>query len=186
MDRALTRSSTVIVDSLNSIKGYRYELWCIARGMGTRYALLHVSTPLEVCQQWNAARPAQEAYSPAVMQDLGGRYERPDTRNRWDAPLITVQPQRSSMEMREALHLVRAAVDVSARESGPTRGLATKELSPTIATSTPALACEACADLTHLILLFYLMPIDVGASWAWKWSGGSFSLGHEIHVGCIN
>lgn len=34
MDRCLTRSRIVIFDTHNNIKGYRYQLWCIARQVG--------------------------------------------------------------------------------------------------------------------------------------------------------
>lgn len=30
----------LILDSPNDIKGYRYELWCVARGAATRYCLV--------------------------------------------------------------------------------------------------------------------------------------------------
>lgn len=34
------------------------------------------------------ARPAEQAYSTAVFEDLWGRYEEPDARSRWDQPLF--------------------------------------------------------------------------------------------------
>ncbi|CAD6342233.1 unnamed protein product, partial [Miscanthus lutarioriparius] len=34
VDRSVSRDSIIIVDSLNNIKGYRYELWCLARASG--------------------------------------------------------------------------------------------------------------------------------------------------------
>lgn len=36
IDRCLTRRRTVILDTHNNIKGYRYQLWCIARQVGVR------------------------------------------------------------------------------------------------------------------------------------------------------
>lgn len=64
----------------------RYEIWCIARAVGTRCCVLHCAMAAEQCRQWNAARP--DCYSQAVFDDLAGRFERPDSRNRWDAPLF--------------------------------------------------------------------------------------------------
>jgi len=49
-----------VFDTLNNIKGYRYELWCIAKAAGTRYCVLWVHTPAETCRAWNAARPTAE------------------------------------------------------------------------------------------------------------------------------
>jgi protein KTI12 len=40
VDRAVSKDSIVIVDSLNNIKGYRYELWCLARAAGILYCLV--------------------------------------------------------------------------------------------------------------------------------------------------
>lgn len=34
-DRNVTKSTIVICDSLNYIKGFRYELWCTSRSSGT-------------------------------------------------------------------------------------------------------------------------------------------------------
>ena len=36
------------------------------------------------------ARPAEQAYSAAVFEDLWGRFEAPDVRSRWDRPLFRV------------------------------------------------------------------------------------------------
>lgn len=55
-DRRLTKSTIVILDALNFVKGYRYELWCLARAAGTKCCVLWVDTPIETCRQWNTAR----------------------------------------------------------------------------------------------------------------------------------
>ena len=59
-DRNLTKSTAVILDSLNFVKGYRYELWCLARAAGTKCCVLWVDTPIEVCREWNTARSGDE------------------------------------------------------------------------------------------------------------------------------
>ncbi|KAF6252971.1 chromatin associated protein KTI12 [Scenedesmus sp. NREL 46B-D3] len=92
VERAISKKTVIILDSLNNIKGYRYELWCVARAAGTRYVMVHVATPTQTCSEWNTARPDGQRYSDAVFQDLAGRFETPDARNRWDAPLFTVRP----------------------------------------------------------------------------------------------
>ena len=38
MQRALTRDTIVIVDGLNYIKGYRYQMYCVARELSVRIA----------------------------------------------------------------------------------------------------------------------------------------------------
>ncbi len=71
-DRSLTKRGIVILDSLNIIKGYRYELWCVARQAATRYCMVHVDTPVETCRQWNQERQGPK-YEEHVMEDLCGR-----------------------------------------------------------------------------------------------------------------
>jgi len=120
VERGLSARRLTVADAPNAIKGYRYELWCAARAAGGRAAVVHVDVGaggaaraagaagtaaaagengggggggLAVARRWNEARLArgEDGYSPAVFDDLSGRYERPDSRNRWDAPLFTVR-----------------------------------------------------------------------------------------------
>lgn len=53
----------MILDALNFVKGYRYELWCLARAAGTKCCVLWVDTPLETCRQWNTARCREQVRS---------------------------------------------------------------------------------------------------------------------------
>jgi hypothetical protein len=112
----------VLLDANNGIKGYRYELWCIARQAGTRFCVVHCETPVEEARMRNAARRdrgggvggGEEAtfpaatknetssstsadaewggYDAAIFDDLVFRFERPDGKNRWDAPLFVLKP----------------------------------------------------------------------------------------------
>jgi protein KTI12 len=87
-ERALGQPGHVVVlDSVNFIKGYRYELWCVARALQTPRATLFVSTSAEDCKLWNASKPeGAERYSEACMEDLIGRFESPNDRDKWDRP----------------------------------------------------------------------------------------------------
>lgn len=97
-DRAVKKSDgnnknsrrLVILDSLNYIKGFRYELHCISKASGEKHGILWVLNRLSVVQQWN------KNYSPALLQELISRFEPPDDRNRWDKPLFTVDVAASS------------------------------------------------------------------------------------------
>ena len=174
VDRALAGRRTVVVDSLNNIKGYRYELWCLAKQVrrgacphlatltqpcppphlpthpttraqaATRYCVVHVDTPAERCREWNEARAQSGApcYSAAVFDDLAGRFERPDSRNRWDQPLFTVcPPAMHDLDAATAAQLEAAAaalggdVAAAAAAGGGQRGLG-KTLKPNLATDT--------------------------------------------------
>jgi len=93
-----TSRRLVILDSLNYIKGFRYELHCISKAAGEKHAILWVLNRLSVVQQWNKGsnshipekKKRQQHYSPELLQELISRYEPPDSRNRWDQPLFTV------------------------------------------------------------------------------------------------
>ena len=54
--RALSKDVIVISDSLNYIKGYRYQLWCEAKAVGTRCCVIHVAARADECQKWNRER----------------------------------------------------------------------------------------------------------------------------------
>lgn len=86
----------VILDSLNYIKGYRYEAHCIAKAAGERHGVVWVLNDPEVCVKWNktrrekgqkAAEAADWYREDSLIEELMKRYEPPDQRNRWDKPL---------------------------------------------------------------------------------------------------
>jgi protein KTI12 len=128
VDRNLNKSRVVIFDSLNNIKGYRYELYCIAKAAATRYCMVHVDTPAETCKEWNSNRGGGggsagangDKYCEEIFDDLAGRFERPDARNRWDAPLFTVSPTRGEDHIAEQV----AAVAVAATETSSAAAVA--------------------------------------------------------------
>eukprot|EP00250_Pteridium_aquilinum_P006893 c16722_g1_i1 orf=70-891(+) len=66
VDRSVSKESIVIVDSLNSIKGYR---------------------------TWNKGRLEQglPSYENSIFEDLVRRFEAPEKRNRWDSPLFHIK-----------------------------------------------------------------------------------------------
>lgn len=89
-ERAVCRDkgdNLVIFDSLNYIKGYRYELHCIARAHRQQYCvvwLLNGDNVRYKCDDDNNnCSLSEEAMDAFVM-----RYEAPDGRNRWDKPLF--------------------------------------------------------------------------------------------------
>jgi len=93
------RKRLVILDSLNYIKGYRYEIHCIAKAAGQRHGIVWVLNDPEVCKTWNDNRreaknretndgEGEDWYrDDAMIEELMQRYEPPDERNRWDKPL---------------------------------------------------------------------------------------------------
>ncbi|KAL4897384.1 chromatin associated protein KTI12 [Aspergillus ambiguus] len=59
--RLLGRDSFVILDGMNYIKGYRYQLWCEAKALGTTCCVVHVGTPVDQCVANNEARLHRES-----------------------------------------------------------------------------------------------------------------------------
>ncbi|CAN0896452.1 Protein KTI12 homolog [Linum grandiflorum] len=133
VDRSVSKDSIIIVDSLNSIKGYRYELWCLARATGIRYCVVFCDVEGNQCQLWNEGRreKGESAYDDAIFDDLARRFEKPDSRNRWDSPLFELFPSRDGIEKSspaivDAVSYLTKVVDSKTRD--------VRVLQPTIAT----------------------------------------------------
>ncbi|XP_032236440.1 protein KTI12 homolog [Nematostella vectensis] len=90
VERLISRDNIVILDSLNYIKGFRYELYCNAKAHKSTLCVIHCDTPEDVCIEWNRSR--EKGYPEDILRALVMRYECPDSRNRWDSPLFTVHP----------------------------------------------------------------------------------------------
>jgi protein KTI12 len=91
-ERYLTEDSIVILDSLNYIKGYRYELYCVSKHLRTPHCVLWCHTPAGMAKEWNAGTHPTHCYSDSVFDALLMRFEPPDSRNRWDYPLFVIYP----------------------------------------------------------------------------------------------
>jgi protein KTI12 len=88
---------------MNYIKGFRYELFCIAKSYGMMHGVIWVLCPSDAGDAWNDLRIRQiqkntdmvgdtgnEFYTQDMMNALRLRFEPPDQRNRWDRPLFRV------------------------------------------------------------------------------------------------
>lgn len=91
-ERYLNEECVVILDSLNYIKGYRYELYCVAKHLHTPHCVIWCDTPVEVAREWNGSIEPTKRYSNHVFDALVMRFEPPDSRNRWDFPMFVVYP----------------------------------------------------------------------------------------------
>lgn len=92
VERDLNEDNVVILDSLNYIKGYRYELYCVSKYLHTPHCVVVCETPEEMAREWNLAREPSQRYSPDVFDALVMRFEAPDSRNRWDQPSFIISP----------------------------------------------------------------------------------------------
>ena len=75
VEKNLDDKTVVIVDSLNYIKGFRYELFCLVRNFKTTSCVVHCRTDLEVCLKLNSM---SNSYSEDLLKDLYSRMEEPN------------------------------------------------------------------------------------------------------------
>jgi protein KTI12 len=90
VERELTATTVLILDSSNFIKGFRYQLYCIAKQNSTPHCLLYTACPATLSKTRNESR--ETPYSDFVMEDLITRFEEPDFKSRWDMPMFTILP----------------------------------------------------------------------------------------------
>ncbi|XP_071355427.1 protein KTI12 homolog [Trachinotus anak] len=90
VERKVNKEDIVILDSLNYIKGYRYELFCLIKHAQTPHCMVYCLTSDEQSSLWNTSRDAAEQYTQDIFGALVLRFEAPDSRNRWDSPLFTI------------------------------------------------------------------------------------------------
>lgn len=97
--RDLSRHNIVIVDSLNYIKGFRYQLHCEVKNVMTTYCLIHALCPTNKIMEWNFQetefhKPWDSQFLAALIQ----RYEEPNSDTRWDSPLFSVLSPEDRIE----------------------------------------------------------------------------------------
>ncbi|KAI9016701.1 chromatin associated protein KTI12-domain-containing protein [Hyaloraphidium curvatum] len=91
VERLVSKDTIVIVDAMNAIKGYRYQLYCVAKALPTQHCVIKCDCPRDTAKQWNKERDS-DSYTTEQMDDLITRYEEPIETNRWDSPLYTLAP----------------------------------------------------------------------------------------------
>ena len=82
-----------ILDSLNYIKGYRYELHCVVKAHKTLHCVVQSIVHKDKCLEWNMRRTNENKYANDICKELIMRFEPPDSQNRWDAPLFSIRPE---------------------------------------------------------------------------------------------
>eukprot|EP00128_Syssomonas_multiformis_P012248 Colp12_sorted_trinity150504_noHs@23840 len=90
VERKLSKESIVIVDSMNYIKGFRYELYCLSRAGKTPHCVLWCDINPEKAKELNSQREG-DRYSEEMLNELVQRFEQPQQHQRWDSPLFIVQ-----------------------------------------------------------------------------------------------
>ncbi|CAD8071886.1 unnamed protein product [Paramecium primaurelia] len=103
VEKYIQAGQLVIFDSINYIKGYRYELYCLARAAKTTNCLLYLNVPLEICQKNNENR--ENKFNDNLLIDLYKRMEIPKQKDRWECPYFEIRFQEKTPldEMAEVL-----------------------------------------------------------------------------------
>ncbi|PIK56857.1 KTI12-like, chromatin associated [Apostichopus japonicus] len=89
--REISKETVVILDSLNYIKGFRYELFCGIKSAQTPHCVVHCDVSHDDAREWNEGRPEGERYNQDVFDALVMRFEPPVGKNRWDKPLFSLK-----------------------------------------------------------------------------------------------
>ncbi|EGN99747.1 hypothetical protein SERLA73DRAFT_52613 [Serpula lacrymans var. lacrymans S7.3] len=90
MQRQMGQDTILIVDSLNYIKGFRYQMYCAAREQRLRVCTVFVVATPDLCKEWNSSRNDGRTYASETLDNLLMRYEEPSSMVRWDSPLFTI------------------------------------------------------------------------------------------------
>ncbi|KAG5665168.1 hypothetical protein KAF25_009293 [Fusarium avenaceum] len=115
--RVLSDKDIVILDGLNYIKGWRYQLHCESKAVRTPSCILQIGCAVDKAREVNETRlqerdtesnkttdetastsiesgdpivDSTEPYEPGNWENLVFRYEEPNPMTRWDSPLFTL------------------------------------------------------------------------------------------------
>ncbi|KAI0202765.1 chromatin associated protein KTI12 [Astrocystis sublimbata] len=133
--RVLSDKDIVILDGLNYIKGWRYQLHCEAKAMRTPSCILQIGCSKNKSREVNEARlgrdpagaqdvrargddvdEAEGAYEPANWENLVFRYEEPNPMTRWDSPLFTLIWEDGEEQSKQVFDSLWEAVAGDARK----------------------------------------------------------------------
>ena len=85
VEKYLSPDSIVILDSQNYIKGFRYELHCLARSAQTTLCVVWMDCPPEEAKQRADTADAElNRFPPELFEDYASRMEAPNAAKRWD------------------------------------------------------------------------------------------------------
>ncbi|KAF9804023.1 hypothetical protein SFRURICE_019219 [Spodoptera frugiperda] len=96
--RLIGKDNVVILDGSNYIKGYRYELYCASKASKSTQCTVYTIRNHDEAWEDNLKRGSggdgsSVPYTEEVFNALSRlRFEEPNSNNRWDSPLFTVQP----------------------------------------------------------------------------------------------
>lgn len=131
--RVLSDRDIVILDGLNYIKGWRYQLFCESKAVRTPNCILQIGCSKDKAKEVNEERlrrrqqdgdngteagdikedgkeEDEAAYEPANWENLVFRYEEPNAMTRWDSPLFTLIWEDNEAQTRQVFDSMWDAV----------------------------------------------------------------------------
>ncbi|RWS29007.1 protein KTI12-like protein [Leptotrombidium deliense] len=91
VQRNLTKDTLVILDALNYIKGFRYELYCVAKEMKNTHCVIECMCPIDEATDRNKKKSIP--FGDNLFNEVLNRYEAANSQNRWDSPLFVTTPE---------------------------------------------------------------------------------------------
>lgn len=88
VERFIDPQRVVIIDSMNYIKGFRYELYCLVRNAVTTLCLVFCDTDIEMARKICGEGGYENPFPEDMFTDYASRLERPNQGQRWDKPLF--------------------------------------------------------------------------------------------------
>ena len=88
MKRSLKGGRIVISDDINYFSSMRHEFVELADKLKKPFFIIHISTPLETCLDWNSKRknPIEEE----IIKGIADKFDLPGKKYKWDKPFISV------------------------------------------------------------------------------------------------
>lgn len=125
IQRHLSLNHIVLLDCAAYIKGFRYEIYCIAKEAKTQYCVVEVLLDQDICWKRNekvianrldsrnqvvtndgACEDPLAGYSRQTFDALIFRYEKCDERNRWDSPLFRLYKPDDKLNLDDLYKLI--------------------------------------------------------------------------------
>ncbi|XP_032668076.1 protein KTI12 homolog [Odontomachus brunneus] len=121
IQRRLDTRNLLIFDGSNYIKGYRYEIYCMTKLYKTPQCTIYCDVPVEHGWMLNNQRTESDRYSRETFDALVARYETPNGKNRWDAPLfaVTLEDELIGDEIYKSLYEVKAPKPNQSTQNAP-------------------------------------------------------------------
>jgi O-phosphoseryl-tRNA(Sec) kinase len=101
-DSLLSQGRSVIHDDTNYYTSMRHELFDLAQRYRTSFGIAYVSTPLNICLQWNKDR--QFNIPEDVIHRIEKRFDIPGEKYAWDQYMINLD--LSNIDMNKAIGMI--------------------------------------------------------------------------------